>query len=235
MLQDYVETHKILGAVQKGFRPTKHTGQQLLWLTGLLEDANMSAQDIHVLYVDFQSAYNSLSLEKMAYIYKCIGIPDDMITALMAMQKGASTRVATPGGHTERIPTRRGVAQGNKSSPTEFALFMVALTRWLEVGEHGYHPCLCEIRIRECIGVYADDIALLCKSLLSLKTQMRKIAQFSEWSGMTARNDKSAYTALVHKKDGTLKTKKELAADLGMWTLAPHLHERRTPFSPPPH
>ena len=142
ILIDFLEENGLLCAAQSGFRPAKHTGHQILWLMGILEDASMSQQDIHLVYVDFLSAFNTVSHEKLDEIYGLLGIPADMRRAIQGLMAGASTRVTTSSGPTDSIPIRRGNVQGDVISPTCFACFIEPLLRWLEAGDRGYKPGL---------------------------------------------------------------------------------------------
>jgi ribonuclease HI len=95
----------------------------------------------------------------------------------------------------------RGTIQGDTLSPLLFLVAIDPLLRWLQQGGRGYrcgsspaedqHTCAA-------IG-YADDLTILTDDIAEVKTQVKKIELFSQWSSLRLSPQKCALTGILHK------------------------------------
>ena len=92
-------------------------------------------------------------------------------------------------GNTDLIQMLRGTLQGDTLSPFLFAIFMEPLLRWLAVGNRGYKPSYQSHKPTASIITYddhgyADDISITAGSIQNLKTQLKKLHLFSQYTGL---------------------------------------------------
>jgi hypothetical protein len=222
MLEDallrFCETAGLLSDSQSGFRPDRSCLQQNLYVTSVIEDAQHFKRNLYITYIDFANAFGSVGHAQLAHILQAVGLPQDAIDIIRELYAGASTRLSVPAGLTEPVPITRGTVQGDPLSPLLFLLFLEPLVQWLEADADtdGYQPgCFAHpanlgpgARAAECwrpahsaaaaSGEYADDAALLSRSIEGSGRMLRKVDLFCEWAQMATNAPKSAFTGLEH-------------------------------------
>ena len=62
-LQGIVESNKLLSDLQNGFRPGRSTKGNIRTLLNLLDHAKITKSPIHLCYIDFRKAFDSISFE----------------------------------------------------------------------------------------------------------------------------------------------------------------------------
>ena len=137
IVSDFMEENGMLSAGQEGFRPMRHTARQLRLVTSVIEDATLAKRNINLTYVDFSSAFNTVTHAGLLEIMRRKGFPEDAIAAVGAMYSESVTSIL-PHGRTRPIPILRGTIQGDCLSPLLWNIFMDPLLRWLETGDRGY-------------------------------------------------------------------------------------------------
>jgi hypothetical protein len=200
LLSDYCEQNKILHQTQEGFRRTKNTMNQLTRVITMLEDANLTNKQLHMLYIDFENAFGSTDHQKLIYTLQRLGIPQYMIQVIKTIYVGEgpnpiTTNIRLPMGPTPDIEIRRGNIQGDTLSPLLFLLYIEPLLRWLNQGNRGYKHGTCPTHTTS-TAAYADDLCIPSSTLENLKIQMHKIQKFSEWSGLRVNPKKCAVTGI---------------------------------------
>ena len=199
---DYAEQQGILSMHNAGFRKTCTTSHQVQTLVRSIEDAQLFGQDIYLMLVDFTSAFNMCNHDKMLRLMFDMGFPTDAIETIKGIYKNPTTFFKTPYGDTTALQVERGTIQGDSLSPFMFLLYIEPLLRWLHVGARGYAPgCLQgddKIKYAPSALGFADDIALLTKTLLDLKIQARKLSEYANAMDMIVNAKKTLATAALH-------------------------------------
>ena len=75
---------EILGEYQCGFRPGKGTVDQIFVLRQSMEKCYEYNKDLHILFIDFCQAFDSIYRNKMAHVLQSFGILKK-ITALISL------------------------------------------------------------------------------------------------------------------------------------------------------
>ena len=124
LLVDYAEQHSILQSCQEGFRRGKSTARQLSRMLLAVEDAHMTGNELHAMYIDFENAFGSPDHERLLWVMEYLGLPQDVIEVVSNLYPGAredvepmNIRVRTPYGETGDIGVRRGTIQGDTQPP----------------------------------------------------------------------------------------------------------------------
>ena len=207
-LQEYAEHHGILSASQAGFRRFQNTMQQIQRLIMAKEDARLGEQDLWLLLVDFSSAFNTTSQDRLLQVMYDLGFPTDAIEVVKDLYTGANTVVHLGAGlQGQPIPVTRGTIQGDSLSPLLFLICMEPLLRWLHVGGRGYtHRCLepanmdkKEKSAHRLSGLaLADDLAITTHSAADLTLQAYKVGKYSDWMDLDVSGPKSLATGVLH-------------------------------------
>ena len=142
-LTKHAEHYDMLSSSQEGFRAEKNTIRQLQNLINVMSDAKICHQDLHLLYIDFSSAFNTIDHDKLLWIMHDLGFPPDAIEVVTDLCTNAVTRIKLNFAVTEPTELSRGTIQGDIPSPILFLIFIEPLLRWLQSGGRGYrHKCL---------------------------------------------------------------------------------------------
>ena len=131
ILYSYVEEAGILTPWQEGFRRDRNCGRQLRFLKRVMEDAQLNHLDLHLLSVDFKSAFNSVDQNCLHHIMHQLGVPRDAVEVVAGIYAGTTTKITCPAGTTRSVPVRRGTIQGDVLSPLLFLLALEPLLRWV--------------------------------------------------------------------------------------------------------
>lgn len=203
VLSTYAEAHNMLSSAQEGFRAHKNTGRQLRNLVQLIEDAALTGNNMHMLYVDLSSAFNMVDHDKLLCNMHDLGFPRDAIDTIKDIYTNSVTIVQAAGGTTQPIQVNRGTIQGDTLSPFLFLLFLEPLLRWLHVGGRGYnYGCLTDEKERAqhiCSAVaYADDLGIPANTPEQLMVQTKKLDLYCTWSGLSANASKCCVTGILY-------------------------------------
>ena len=208
-LSDFAERNNIITYTQGGFRNKRNTTDQLELLTMILEDAQVTKQDIYMLMIDFTEAFDTIDHDKLLQTMYDLGFPTDSLEVVKNLYSNASTSVRTPTGLTPPMPFDRGTIQGDSLSPFLFILYLEPLMRWLRAGGNGYTPGtykLCPPALPQQPThipdvTYADDLNLLSGHPANIAKQALKVTMFSQWGHLIINILKSLVTgALYHTK-----------------------------------
>lgn len=207
VIQDYLEQHRVLSSCHFGFGQHQSVNQALRYLKRVLEDAEWTSRDLYMLAVDFRSAFNSVDQERLYATMETMGILADACQAVKGIYRDASTVITLPGGQTNPIPVNRGTIQGDTLSPLLFLVAIDPLLRWLQQGGHGYWCGSSPAEDQHsCAAIaYADDLTILTDDIIEMKTQVKKIELFSQWSSLRLSPRKCALTGILHKTAKVLR------------------------------
>ncbi len=201
-LQTFAQRNGILSELQEGFRPGKGTARQAHRLKLLLHDAQLSGQDIFLTYIDFSSAFNTISHAHLRTILEWMHYPQDAIRAVMSVYDQAQTTVSTRAGRTPPIHVQRGTIQGDTLSPLIFLIVLDPLLRWLQAGGRGYAPKHTDNSSRPFTIsslAYADDLVTPTSSPHDTHIQLQKLSRFCQWAGLEVNVRKCAITGALHR------------------------------------
>ncbi|KAK9785680.1 hypothetical protein WJX73_006043 [Symbiochloris irregularis] len=205
-IAQFAEHYDVLSNSQEGFRSRRNTTRCLQLFHNILVDAKLTHKDLYAMYIDFSSAFNTVSHNRLLIIMRELGFPEDCLEVIKSIYDGATTVIQVAGGGTDPVKIMRGTLQGDSLSPLLFIIFMEPLTRWLQSRGRGATPgCLktgvapkgvksCTIG---CLG-YADDLLALTNSARDLAIQALKIERFAKFSGLDINVGKCAVSAILH-------------------------------------
>ena len=74
-----IATEKMLGEYQCGFRQNKSTIDQIFILRRMIEKHNKHGLDLHVLFIDFKHAFDSINRKRLFEAMDKMGIPQKLI------------------------------------------------------------------------------------------------------------------------------------------------------------
>ncbi|KAH1210522.1 LINE-1 retrotransposable element ORF2 protein [Glycine max] len=165
---------------QFGFMPGRSTMEAIYLLRRVMEQYRMDQQDLHLIFIDLEKAYDRVLREILWKALEKKGVRVAYIRAIQDMYDRVSTSVRTQGGESDDFPITIGLHQGSTLSPYLFTLIMDVLTEQIQ-----------EIAPR-CM-LFADDIVLLGESREELNERLETWRRALETHGFRLSRSKSEY------------------------------------------
>ncbi|KAL5155233.1 LINE-1 retrotransposable element ORF2 protein [Glycine soja] len=165
---------------QFGFMPGRSTMEAIYLLRRVMEQYRMDQQDLHLIFIDLEKAYDRVPREILWKALEKKGVRVAYIRAIQDMYDRVSTSVRTQGGESDDFPITIGLHQGSTLSPYLFTLILDVLTEQIQ-----------EIAPR-CM-FFADDIVLLGESREELNERLETWRRALETHGFRLSRSKSEY------------------------------------------
>ncbi|RZB42155.1 Ganglioside-induced differentiation-associated protein 2 [Glycine soja] len=165
---------------QFGFMPGRSTMEAIYLLRRVMEQYRMDQQDLHLIFIDLEKAYDRVPREILWKALEKKGVRVAYIRAIQDMYDRVSTSVRTQGGESDDFPITIGLHQGSTLSPYLFTLILDVLTEQIQ-----------EIAPR-CM-LFADDIVLLGESREELNERLETWRRALETHGFRLSRSKSEY------------------------------------------
>ncbi|KAL5176375.1 LINE-1 retrotransposable element ORF2 protein [Glycine soja] len=165
---------------QFGFMPGRSTMEAIYLLRRVMEQYRMAQQDLHLIFIDLEKAYDRVPREILWKALEKKGVRVAYIRAIQDMYDRVSTSVRTQGGESDDFLITIGLHQGSTLSPYLFTLILDVLTEQIQ-----------EIASR-CM-LFADDIVLFGESREELNERLETWRRALETHGFRLSRSKSEY------------------------------------------
>jgi exonuclease III len=198
VLLDRVRPHvdPLLRPEQNGFRKGRSTIHHILTLRRITEEAVAHKLELHMIFVDFRKAFDSVSRTMLPAILDAYGIPLCLQVAICSLYEETSASVRTGDGMTTSFATESGVLQGDILAPFLFTLFIdLALRGTITSEEDGFvidrrrstrHPAKYIT-----VLAYADDIVLLSSSATGAQNMLTRLETVCKGLGLSINTQKT--------------------------------------------
>jgi sorting nexin-29 len=121
-LKEYLE--EILGEYQSGFRPQRGTTDQIFVVRQILEKCYAHDIDLHLLFIDFKRAFDSINQKRLLETLVSFGIPKKIELLVRMTLEGAQAKVIVDGKISTLFNIDTRVRQGDGLSATLFNLVL---------------------------------------------------------------------------------------------------------------
>ncbi|CAG7714161.1 unnamed protein product [Allacma fusca] len=135
-LYKWCEEKNILPESQAGFRKKRGCEDQMFCLNALIQSRLSRNAKLHVLFVDFKRAFDSVRQEILWEKMNNLGISAKIINILRSLYDNANLIVRCEEGLTKPIPVTMGYFKGK--SPLLFSIYISDLENYME--ENGASP-----------------------------------------------------------------------------------------------
>ncbi|KAH1225351.1 LINE-1 reverse transcriptase [Glycine max] len=180
--------------------PGKSTMEAIYLLRRVMEQYRMDQQDLHLIFIDLEKAYDRVPREILWKALEKKGVRVAYIRAIQDMYDRVSTSVRTQGGESDDFPITIGLHQGSTLSPYLFTLILDVLTEQIQ-----------EIAPR-CM-LFADDIVLLGESREELNERLETWRRALETHGFRLSRSKSEYMECKFNKSRRVSNLEEKIRD----------------------
>ena len=173
---------------QAGFRPGRSCLDQIFTLRMILEEYVEKQQEIHINFIDFKKAFDSLHRDSLWHILECYGIPACIVVIIEDMYANNQCAVRTDDGLSEWFDIQTGVKQGCILSPLLFGIAIDFVMRKCTNGKTGI-PWLNGTHLEDLD--FADDIALMSTSTEAMQRKTDQLASMAGRVGLQISFDKT--------------------------------------------
>jgi len=199
-LSTALETAGCRSRWQAGFRPRHSTTDHIYTLLDLTTRAQRrGSAPIHVCFVDFSKAFDSVPRELLWRRLELLHVPAKTITAIRSYYDHVDVRVEMIAGLSDAFPSTLGVKQGCPLSPTLFGIFIDAYSDLLDRDPNRPPDGPWKARLR--LLLYADDLVLVGYHARDLQQQLRTLETFCQGVGMAVNPDKTQIVQFRHAPD----------------------------------
>ena len=202
-VQRQLERKGIITPSQNGSMHGRETYGSVIRVKYAIEEAKRTKQTIYVAYVDFYSAFCSISTSKLFCLLRQLGMAETDVLIFEGIYRGMWSKVNTTFGETAEIPLQRGSCQGCPLSPTTFIVFLDLCLRHLHATGPGmtfraqyFSPTDGGAdQVFANHGAFVDDVGLICHSAADMNSLLDRLHEFCEWAGMSLCVPKTEITA----------------------------------------
>ncbi len=147
--------------------------------------------DLHILFIDFKKAYDSIKLSATWRTLEELGRPRKLIRMIQLTLKGANAKVRCGGTTSEGFPVGVGLRQGDGLSVLLFNIVLEWIIRKLIRPEDMGRTALTSSFQ---LLAYADDIALIARRLSDLKEFFIQLERAAKEVGLEVNEGKTTWS-----------------------------------------
>ena len=207
----FLDKYKKPNVEQIGFKDGHRTADHIFIIKTLIRKYKQKHKSIYACFIDFQKAFDSVSIPCLLYKLKQIGITGYIHNLIDNMYSKIKLRVDVDVGLTDTFKSDVGVRQGDNLSPTLFNIFINDIP---EI----FKPELCSpvdiVKTKMNCLLYADDLVILSKSADGLQNALNAINDYCDKWGLTINTSKT-HTIVFNpkKKENNIFFLKEVEID----------------------
>ena len=197
-IEPYIESE--LGEYQGGFRKNRATTDQVFTLKQILISCYEYSLPVHMLFIDFKKAYDSVKRTEVIDILKEYKVPAKLVRLIQTTLDKTMCAVRIDGKTSEHFQVKSGLRQGDPLSTILFNAVLEKVIRESGINREGTiytksHQCL----------AYADDIVLIARSAKELQRITQKLTDAAGKRGLQINEEKSNYLQLKTNAKNTAK------------------------------
>ena len=193
------EEKSIIEDEQAGFRPGRSCTDQIFILRNIIEQSQEWQLPLHINFIDFSKAFDSVHRDSLWKILEYYGIPPKLVRLIKMFYDDYRCAVRQPGVNPEWFEVQSGVRQGCVISPF---LFIIAVDYLMKLSQRNYKLGLrWNLTTRLNYLAYADDIALFATKHTGLQDFTNTLSAEANSIGLRINVNKTKIMrAGVHKQ-----------------------------------
>lgn len=177
---------------QRGFIHADGTSENVAVYATLLDEANRTNKSIHIVSIDAQKAFDTVSHEALSQVLQHRGFSNTFRTYFQNLYLESQTRIEINGEYSEPIKPRRGVRQGDPFSSIAFNLIMDEVLVSLDQAT-GFD--LDGTRVNALC--FADDLDLISSTVDGMQSALDRVASTMAAFGLTPAPRKCSAISLM--------------------------------------
>lgn len=192
-----------IDAEQAGFRPGSSCTDHVNTLRIMIEQCAEFNTDLHMVFIDFAKAFDSINRDCIWAALQRRGVPDKIIAVIRATYEGANCRVLHKGKLSEVFEINSGVRQGCILSPV---LFLLVIGDVLSSTLQPHVDCGVRWSLFSRLQHldYADDICFMAHSIPELNKMVRSLEVEASFAGLKINCGKTKVMSLAQNQSGSV-------------------------------
>ena len=180
---------------QCGFVPGKSTVDAIFRVKGLAQAYLAVKQPLHLIFVDFRKAFDSVSHTKLFEMLRRLGMAEDLVRIIENLYSNAHGTISWKGHTSASFPTPAGVRQGCPISPSLFNIYTECIMRdWHNRTSHLPAPNVDGCYSKE--QRYADDLVLMALTAADAEEMLNILGDIADDYGLSIHPDKTEYMVI---------------------------------------
>jgi sorting nexin-29 len=175
-------TENLLGEYQCGFRKNRSTSDQIFTIRQMIEKHYEHNHDLHMLFVDFKRAFDSIDRYKLYQVMEDMNISHKLIRLVKMTMKNTTERVKVTNKLSNSFIINAYARQGDGLSPTLFILVL----------HHGVQRGTIFTKLSQ-ICASADDIVIVARAQKKLTEVYLHLEDETSKFGMEINEKKTKY------------------------------------------
>jgi hypothetical protein len=152
----------------------KSTLDQIHIIKQITEKSHEFNKDIHLLFIDFKAAYDSINRNKLWNVMCDLGVPEKLMRLIWACVQGSKCKVKFGNTILEDFDVVTGLRQGDAFSPALFNIALESIIRDTLVTANGV---IIGVEYQLVIAAYADDIVIMIEDEANLKKTTKNVLE----------------------------------------------------------
>lgn len=200
---------QVLGDYQSGFRRNRSTTDHIFTLRCILEKFYEYNVPVHQLYVDFETAYDSIDRKYLYETLDELGIPRKLTRLVKMTLDLSSCKIKAQNELSKEFRVNRGLRQGDSLSCILFNLTLERVVRSIDVREgalaryiRGRNPIQTGTLYNQSVQylAYADDVAMLGRTAKNVSIAYDELEEEAGKAGLNVNVGKTKYMLLSQDK-----------------------------------
>ena len=178
----------IIRNYQCGFRRNRSTINQIFMLRQILEKTKEFGIEIHHLFIDFRSTYDTIKRDKLYNAMSEFNIPSKLIRLTQMTMENTQSQVRIQSDLSDLIHTQRGLRQGDSLACLLFDLALEKAVRNAGIQTSGtiFYKSVQLL-------AYADDIDIIARTRTALKEAFLSLERAAGEMGLQINEEKTKY------------------------------------------
>jgi len=183
----------MIGDYQSGFRKGKSTIDHVFTLRQIISKHYEYNKNIHLVFVYFRQAYDSIIRNKLWKNLITIGIPNKIVNLIKLCNSNTKCVVRVQGELSNPFEVGKGLRQGDALSPVLFSLALESVLRRMPRRQ------TMELNENHTLLAYADDIIILGDTKQDTVNSMSDLMKVCKHIGLTINQEKTKYMFMTRE------------------------------------
>lgn len=188
--------------VQAAFRKGKSCADHLFLFRTIVEAMKLRKRTLHVCYVDFSKAFDSIPRAKLWDNLDSIGVPCGLVRTIQILHQNATVKIQVEGELTDKFGSNAGVRQGCPLSPLLFCLYIQDLQTRLDSSRDAHPVQLLKLQTISCL-MFADDVVIFSTRKTGMQKQLNELWEYCREKHLHVNMEKTQMMSFACRAVGT--------------------------------
>lgn len=183
----------IVGKYQCGFSRGRSISDHIFTIRQTMEKYYEYDKDLHMIFIDFRQAYDSIDREQLWTVLQHFGLPKKLVNFVKNCNSNTTCKVRFEGLESGNFEVKSGLRQGDALSPIFFNMVLEKVVRDIhetrKIGLTGNGT----------LYAYAENIVILGDSQTEVEESTKKLIKSSKIMGLNINEDKTKYMVMSRR------------------------------------